>query len=212
MDPARAIAALADAGFDIAHGFDAERAAREPGLALLADPARRAGLLVGNSRALWPRFVTAVRRDRALAEDPHPLDRYTERAIADAARELDGRAWLGHRPYGGGFVPLQRLAAATGLAMLAPTQLAIHPRFGPWFALRAVIVFDGIQPEAPALLPPCCCAAPCTDAFTVAMSSKGPEAWRAWLAVRDACPVGRGYRYSDEQVRYHYTKDRALLG
>jgi methylmalonic aciduria homocystinuria type C protein len=33
----------------------------------------------------------------------------------------------------------------------------------------------------------------------------------AWIDVRDACPIGKGARYSDAQVRYHYTKDRAYL-
>jgi hypothetical protein len=33
----------------------------------------------------------------------------------------------------------------------------------------------------------------------------------AWIAVRDACPVGREGRYSDAQLEYHYTKARGLL-
>jgi len=32
-----------------------------------------------------------------------------------------------------------------------------------------------------------------------------------WSAVRDRCPVGRAYRYSDEQIAYHYTKDPQFL-
>lgn len=39
----------------------------------------------------------------------------------------------------------------------------------------------------------------------------GAEDWRRWLAVRDACPVGRAHRYSDAQIAYHYTKDRGVL-
>ena len=35
--------------------------------------------------------------------------------------------------------------------------------------------------------------------------------WRLWLAVRDACPLGREHRYDDDQLRYHYTKDVAAL-
>ena len=29
--------------------------------------------------------------------------------------------------------------------------------------------------------------------------------------VRDACPVGMNFRYSDEQILYHYTKNRQVL-
>jgi hypothetical protein len=35
--------------------------------------------------------------------------------------------------------------------------------------------------------------------------------WASWVNVRDACPIGRDSRYSDEQIRYHYTKLRRLL-
>jgi methylmalonic aciduria homocystinuria type C protein len=37
------------------------------------------------------------------------------------------------------------------------------------------------------------------------------EQWRLWLAVRDACPVGREYRYSENQIRWHYAHDRSAL-
>jgi hypothetical protein len=56
----------------------------------------------------------------------------------------------------------------------------------------------------------CTCDAPCHDALARALAT--PNDWRAWLAVRDACPIGRDYRYDDDQLRYHYTKDRAALG
>ncbi|MGE5185558.1 MAG: hypothetical protein ACM31C_26020 [Acidobacteriota bacterium] len=202
-----AIDTLAHAGFDLVHAFDAAITADDPQLAKLADPARRLGLIVGNTRALWPRFLAAWRADRALAADTDPLDRYTERALASA---FPGeRVWLGHATYDGAFLPLQRLAERAGLAYLAPTHLSIHPTYGPWFALRAVVLVAGDPPVSPATVPPPCrCARACTSALAEAMSSKDPE---SWIAVRDACPVGREHRYPDDQLRYHYTKDRALL-
>ena len=221
-------AVLAAAGFDIAHAFDPARA----GIPIFVDPARRAGWLVGNTRALWPRFVAARRADAELDAADHPLDRYTETAIARAIAGDDARVWLGHRRYDGrgsapavsgaeghrggiddgAFPPLQRLAVATGLGALAPTGLVIHPVFGPWFALRAVIVEPGEPPPAPPpLAPPCECGAPCLDALARARTTRGPDAWRAWLAVRDACPVGRDHRYDDDQVLYHYGRNRDRL-
>jgi len=35
--------------------------------------------------------------------------------------------------------------------------------------------------------------------------------WEKWLAVRDAAAPGHPYRYSKEQILYHYTGDRQLL-
>src|SRR5690606_2906738 len=65
------IAQPAAAGFALARASDAAAAAREPGLGLLAgeDGARR-GILVGNTRAMWPRFTAALAAP-ALAAAPH---------------------------------------------------------------------------------------------------------------------------------------------
>lgn len=207
-----AIEALADAGFDVAHRFDAMAASHEPGLAAIAHPQRRLGLLVGNTRVLWPRFMAAIRSDPQLAAEAHPLDRYTERALEQITATIpDARWWFGHRQYDGSFLPLQRLAVETALGFLSPTRLVIHPTYGPWFALRAVIVCKGDAPTTRLARMPCTCSDLCNRALAAAEISTGPDAWRAWLAVRDACPVGRTFRYSEEQIAYHYTKDRAVL-
>lgn len=204
--------ALAEAGFDLVHPFDPASVAGEPGLEPVAGAPGRRGWLVGNTRALWPRFLAARRADPELAAADDPLDRYTERAIERAISGTGARAWFGHRRYAGAFLPMQRLAVATGLGTLAPTQLVIHPVYGPWFALRAAIVGDG-EPVARAArpAPACTCAAPCREAFARASVARGPESWRAWLAVRDACPVGREHRYDDDQLEYHYTKRASCL-
>lgn len=192
---------LADAGFDLVHELDTAICASDPELAVLADPARRRGLLVGNTRALWPKF-----REVAHTLGGNPLDTYTERVLA---REFPGaRVWLGHRRYDGAFVPLQRIAEASGLATFAPTGLAIHPIYGPWFALRAVVALEGAPVVRAPIAPVCRCERACLDALAAARAGSD---WRAWLAVRDACPIGREHRYSDEQIRYHYTKDLSSL-
>jgi len=197
-----AIAQLADAGFDLAHAFDTHAAAREPGWERLAQ-APRHGIVLGNTRALWPHFVAAM-RDRELAADPDPLERYLERTI-DAV--VPGAVvYYSHRRYDGAFLPFQRLAIATGLGARAPSQLVIHPIYGPWFALRAVIAVDGTPPAARApIAQPCTCTAACDRALTTALEAPEPASWRAWLAVRDACTL-RAWRYGEEQAAYHGTK------
>ena len=165
---------LAAAGFDIVQPF-----------------AR--GLLIGNTRALWAPFV-AARRD-----EPDPLDRYTERTLAAA---FPGQPIVyGHQPP---FQPFQRYAVEAGLAAMSPSHLAIHPIYGPWFALRALVLQPG--PSRLPIAKPCACTEQCDQAFSRAVAAKTPE---AWLAVRDACTLGRAWRYGDEQLRYHYT--RSLL-
>jgi methylmalonic aciduria homocystinuria type C protein len=193
---------LADAGLDITHAFDPALVAS---LAPMLSANRRA-LLVGNTRALWEPFMAAIASDRELAASADPLERYVEAAIARAFP--DAPVWFSHRRYDGAFVPFQRLAVATGLGVLAPTQLVIHPLYGPWFALRAIVLVDGEPPAPPASPAVTCCTGDCGARLEIAVGSRD---WRAWLAVRDACNVGRAYRYSEQQITYHYTKNRTLL-
>jgi hypothetical protein len=191
-----ALVKLAEAGFDIAHRFDVAGVASQLGLAVLAGPARL-GILIGNTRALWPRFTEAM-RDPALAAERDPLDRYTERSV-DAAFP-GARIYHGHRRYDGAFVPLQHIAVASGLGALAPNHLVIHPTYGPWFALRAVVAIDGQPPASRPIALPCRCDASCATVLARAQQSTD---WQDWLSVRESCTL-RSWRYSDDQIRFHY--------
>lgn len=184
------------------------------------------GFVVGNTRALWHHFSP-----NRVAGSANPLDTYTEHALhesLDAAAELvqvprERAVYFSHQRSavggaastssetrsGAGPIPIQRLAHAAGLAALAPCHLCVHPVFGPWIALRAVVVVP-LPPPGPVrpLDRPCRdCSAPCVPALATAQqgpSSPGEPPSVRWLAVRDACPVGREHRYGSEQVAFHY--------
>jgi methylmalonic aciduria homocystinuria type C protein len=188
-----ALARLADRGFDIAHAFDAHAAACEPGWERLA-AGPRVGILIANTRALWAPFCAA------RTDEPDPLDRYTERAVAEAFPEAP--VVVAHRAYGGAFLPFGRLAHAVGLGALAPSRLVIHPIHGPWIALRAVIAIEGTPPVHAPIAKPCTCGEPCRAALAAALPTTD---WRAWLAVRDACTL-RADRYGEDQIHFHYSQ------
>jgi hypothetical protein len=68
----------------------------------------------------------------------------------------------------------------------------------------------GVSPRR--LEAPCACDRGCGAAFERACAAGVPrdqaelrDRWRLWLAVRDACPVGREWRYSEDQISHHYT-------
>lgn len=175
-------------------------------------------VVVGNTRALWQPFVAALRADPALLASADPLDRYTERSIAAAVAGLGLRAELRWaHDVGPGLIAIQRLAHVTGLAQLSPGHLVVHPVYGPWIALRAAITFDAVGPAGSSIpIGQVCdaCAGACSPAFERARGLLGDGAggdWHDWLACRDACPIGREHRYDDDQIAYHYTKDRSLL-
>jgi methylmalonic aciduria homocystinuria type C protein len=197
---------LRDAGFDLVHELALACLDGEPGVDMVHATGLRRGVLVANTRALWPIFLAARRADPELAGSPDPLDTYTERTLA---RAYPGAAvWFAHRRYAGAFLPFQRIAVAAGLGALAPTQLVIHPEYGPWFGLRALVALEGDPPPvAPRV------AYRCTGDCAAQLATALPSAdWRAWVAVRDACRIGREHRYGEDQLAYHYTKDPHHLG
>jgi cyanocobalamin reductase (cyanide-eliminating) / alkylcobalamin dealkylase len=180
-------------------------------------------VVIGNTRALWPKFLAALRADAALLASPHPLYRYTELAISAACAGLPQPLSLRWSHAGGsGLVAMQRLAHVAGLAYLSESQLSVHAAHGPWIGLRAAVSFalPGPSGPPPQLPHPCgSCAGQCRPAFEQALAATSAaltEAgvqhnWQLWLACRDACPTGRAQRYDEAQIRYHYLKDRQQL-
>jgi methylmalonic aciduria homocystinuria type C protein len=180
-------------------------------------------LVIGNTRALWPVFLAALARDPELAAGPDPLDTYTVRRLTQLCSGLGVPASVRFaHVIGEGQVAIQRLAAIAGLAYCSESHQSVHAVHGPWLALRAAIsvATPGPPGPAPASVHPCGgCADRCLPAFQRVSSALvgTPSAanlnaqFGDLLACRDACPVGREYRYSDAQIRYHYLKDRELL-
>jgi methylmalonic aciduria homocystinuria type C protein len=224
----KAIAArCAAAGLDLCATCAAEDydAAVPPAYRLPAvGRARALVIVIGNTRALWPIIRAAHRGPLAGVRDP--VDRHVETTVRAAVAD----ALAAHAPGAAHevrFAPeppprrvaMQRLAAVAGLAWLSPSHLSVHPVYGPWIGLRAAIVIDvdGPPPRAP-LPAPCDCARGCLPLLERALAAGVPSSaaelrprWLAWLAVRDACPVGRTHRYDEAQLRYHYAGDRAAL-
>jgi cyanocobalamin reductase (cyanide-eliminating) / alkylcobalamin dealkylase len=220
-------ASLAERGLDVVHPFqvgwyngqmrDAARCLPDLGRASAL------GLLIGNTREFWPLFCRAHTHFEHLQSEADPVDRYAADSVLSALSVLELR-WLvrwahDHEPEP---LPIQRVAWATGLATLSPSHLSVHPTPGPWIALRAVVIVDvdGPHGEAPRSEDHCTgCAKPCVEALQRALQATDttPDAaavernWASWVSVRDACPIGRESRYSDDQIRYHYTKLRQLL-
>lgn len=212
-------------GLDLVRAFDAASynqlaaEARLSSLPLFGRPGAL-GLIIGNTRALWPRFLEAYRQSEVLQASPHPLDAYVQEAVTACAGVIPCDTHLGFaHDRGERLVCMLRLAEASGLARVGPAHLAVHPHHGLWFGLRAVIVANMDPPaaRAPERHPCPGCEAPCVRALEAALAqataeTPDVEANRSrWVAVRDACPVGRPSRYGDDQIRYHYTKDVTVL-
>jgi epoxyqueuosine reductase len=95
--------------------------------------------------------------------------------------------------------------------------LQIHPRFGPWWAYRALIVLDRPLPPAPPPGDGCAgCHAPCVDACPASAVARGgfdvaacharrlvAEPCRLSCAARIACVRGPEHRYRDAELAFH---------
>jgi methylmalonic aciduria homocystinuria type C protein len=218
---------LTPRGLDLIHPFQVEWYNKSvPASFFLPDFGRpeSLGILVGNTKSLWPQFINAFSRSIFLQDDPHPLDRYVQEQVRYVLGKFSMRwdvRWDCSPP--AERIAMQRLAEIAGCATLSSTHLSVHPKFGPWISLRAVIVLDmpGDGLKAPEKTNNLCsdCERSCLPAFERAMNSvreltseSVSRDWKQWLAVRDACPVGRDeHRFYDNQIRYSYTKDRVFL-
>lgn len=228
---------LAATGLDLAQALDTRRydaaVTAEYRLPRVGRDDGRLALLIGSSRAFWQPFLAWLRADPTRLDLPDPIDRYVVEVLTDVLASCGV-------PHAVRFsfeapprrVAMQRLADVSGLAALTPAMLCVHPTFGPWIALRAAAVFDVAPPDeavAGATLSCDDCAARCAPALERALAATAARSsataaeierrggdpvapdWPLWLAVRDACPLGREHRYPEAYLRYVYTKDRAVL-
>ena len=171
-------------------------------------------VLVGHSRAVWAPFIAWLAAEPLRLSRAHPLDDYTAAQVAVAVALTGVPAEV---RYDWQAVDVLRAAEVAGLLSRGASGLGVHPVHGPWVALRAVVVFDQPASVTRALAAPQC--AHCPTACGPRARALGPPTdlegvrsnWRDWVALREACPLGAHARYTDEQIRYHYTGDRGVL-
>jgi len=123
-----------------------------------------------------------------------------------------------------GFVDMLLASHVSGLAFRNDAcHLCIHPVYGPWLGLRAVVVFDADGSDFATRKP---LEDPTAPEVSLIIHDKVQQLlqggvdqqnwgrdWRQWLEVRQlagSC-VSPEHHYSEAQILYHYTKDKAVL-
>ena len=202
--------ALSTSGFDIVHPFS---------LAALDDSvmehlpveesADKMGYLIGNTGNIWTPFIEWLSQQPNWSEIVDPLETFVEQTIKRCVGP-DAHVFWTHetKRY---IVPVQRMAHQTGLAYLSAGQFNIHPHFGPWFALRAVVIVSGETECNPRVSNPSTEATEVQSAALFNRLLESKATWQEWLSLRDLYEVGRTHRYSEAQIRYHYTRDKTVL-
>jgi epoxyqueuosine reductase QueG len=177
-------------------------------------------------RALWDAFERAP--EVALASDP--LDAYTRRVTEAAARELapaHAHALFSFEQRAGVYADFVALGRLAGLGAPSRLGLLLHPVYGPWVSLRAVVLTTASWvPDSPQLqgqpFDPCRdCPAPCAaicpgaavaaSGFDVARCGATRAALpdcRSSCASRRACVVGPEHAYSEAALAHHMSHVR----
>jgi hypothetical protein len=219
-----ALAALAEAGLNL-HGvldptdYDALVPPAWRSAATL-DGARSVLVLASGGRAIFERFRASAEAD--LPNDP--LDAFTRRVVEAAALRI-AHAGAGARPlfyyerHGGGFADFVALGRACGLGVESRLRILLHPRFGPWLAIRAVLLTDRVIEPTPPFrdFAPCeGCPAPCAGACRGSALAQGSLATSLCLETRRrdpacelrcdarrACVVGPEHAYARDAEAHH---------
>ncbi|MGE0844745.1 MAG: hypothetical protein AB7L41_00645 [Flavobacteriaceae bacterium] len=176
-------------------------------------------VLVGNAGpAMWRAFAAST---EAADGAPHPMDRWTRRIL----KGVGGNFGCGTKfPFDGPpYLPVLRWLERCAPAGASPLGPYVHRDYGPWFALRGVLLSAGAGlPVTAAGGGPCptCTDKPCLDACPAGAITRDapyePQRCRQWLhahpagdctgggcLVRHACPYGRGFAPEPAQAAFH---------
>jgi epoxyqueuosine reductase QueG len=185
-------------------------------------PAARSVVLVG---AGGPALFAALERAPEARAEHAPFDRYTRRIAEDAAARLAGRALFAFERRGERYADFVALGRAAGLGAPSRLGLLLHPEYGPWMSLRALLLVPRMLPETAPLdgFDPCDgCPAPCAlacpggaldagrfDIGRCADSRRREPGCALKCDARRACVIGGEHRY-DVRAEEHHMRHAAL--
>ena len=174
-----------------------------------------------------PAFFQAFRQSPEAGGSLDPLDRFLVRVVEAAIRAEPAAVAGYYFERRDGFADFVGLARASGLGVPSRLGILIHPEYGPWFAIRALILTErDLAPTHgdPGFDPCNGCPAPCAsacpgnalhapsfDLLRCTAHSRIDPACRVGCAARRACPVGAQHRYEPDGEAHHRVAALARL-
>lgn len=200
------------------------------------DPAARSIIVIGNGGGdFWRAYQRHLARNPSWKTRADPLDDFTREIVSkELVPEFERRGLrcVPAYPFAANAPVLRFLDLARLAGLGAPSLLGVlvHPRYGPWMALRAALLIDSDtdadcadQGEAAGFDPcPRCVSRACIAACPVgAVTSAGWDVYgcrdhrlqeasdcAAACHARRSCVLAPEARYPDDEIRYH--QERAL--
>ncbi|MGV8936968.1 MAG: ferredoxin [Allorhizobium sp.] len=195
----------------------------------------RAVMLIGHvGGTLWPAF-SAWRLAQTDGGGQDPLDQWSKAILRPIAEDMEATVFFPSDPP---YQPFQQWAMRAEGLKSSPLGILIHPHFGLWHGYRAALAFgewpdaerEGVEQPTQPHIHPCdvCIDKPCLTHCPVAAISLEKfdvGACRSHLlteggavgcmqrgcAARNACPVGAGYAYGQDQTRFHMRALKRLM-
>jgi hypothetical protein len=177
-------------------------------------PGCRSVIVVGNAgKDVWRRLHASQ-----LPLDPrNPVDTYTRQTFEAAlhAHAPDSVLALYDSKRDGVYPPMVTCAEHAGLGVPSRLGLLLHPEFGPWMSLRALVFLNERVPAGrPLDVAPCDgCPAPCraacpADAIDETLALPPCLRSRLWRCrstcdARSACVIGPAHAFPPEQLAHH---------
>lgn len=166
---------------------------------------------------------------QAGIQGDHPVDQYSFLLASEYSQKyLDCEAQI---LYPSDYpISLRDVGSRTGWSFTTPMGITIHPKYGTWYAYRALFLVETHIPVSPPLVAdhPCesCvekpCQSVCPSNAVREIGSFGLEQCARYrieddspcsfqCLSRNRCPVGTEYRYVHEQMKYHYNRSRNTM-
>jgi hypothetical protein len=188
-------------------------------------PGVRTAIVIGDGGGDF--FAGFCQQHDPACDSSDPLDAFTERTIravvamvVPADESILGFPFSDPRP-----LPMQVLGEAAGLPPPSPLGIQIHPRFGPWWAYRAILLLREEIAALPPIRTACVgCPAPCIAACPVAAPGRAGfrisacadhrmanPACELDCGARRACVVAPEQRYTDHQLAFHMRASLVMI-
>ena len=227
MNQSQGIEYLESHGIDLFHAFDTPALAEQIGSAVPTidlDEYPTTVLIANAGTTLWHSMKQA-----GMSSGADPVDRYSVHLARQyAERFLNTEAEI---LYPSDYpISLREIGAKTGWSYTTPMGITIHPKFGTWYAYRALFMVKTQLPASSPLLADHPCES-CTDKPCITVCPSGAVGENGSFGLetcakyriedhspcayqclsRISCPVGTEYHYVPEQMKYHYNRSRTTM-
>lgn len=146
--------------------------------------------VIANTYEMWPLFINWYQNNRNVM---NPIDTFIQLQL----KQYDN-IYYSHKKYSGHFLPFQRIC---DLTFEPYSDLSLHPKYGPWISLRALVLGVSVDPLPLVSLS--------QQQVSTIQSIPNPSNWLNHVKIRKLISQfchAEEYEFSEAQIQYHYNR------